>query len=179
MIKFILNRFMFETKICQCHKTKHFSPQMLWWQSGGDKIVHVPTVNDVSALYSSLYSLSVRLLSALRPSRFSEKIAEGQMKALAASLRYQLRQIFPRTSPCCPQDVYTQLPSHPWPSFASFIHFLCFSPPDTHRQTQTASIGRSPSHAFRSTASDLLVLPQICVTSPCRPSTQNRLCQLA
>ncbi len=73
----------------------------------------------------------------------------------------------------CPQDVYTQHRSHPWPGFASFI------PPDTHTHTQTACIGRSPSHALSSTASDLFVLPQICLTSPCRPSTQNRLCQLA
>lgn len=127
----------------------------------GTKIIHVPTVNDIFAIYSSLYSLSVHLLSALHPSRSSEKIAEGQMKALAASLRYQLRQIFPRTSPVA-RRMFTHS-SPPTLGLALPLSSTSFasSPPDTHRQTQTACIGRSPSHAFSSTASDLLALPQI------------------
>ncbi len=147
--------------------------QMLRWQSGGDK--NHPCSHCKWHLCYLLITVFSLCPSPLCPSSlqifwensWGPDEGFGCLSALPAKTNIS------QDESRCPQDVYTQLPSHPWPGFASFIHFLRFIPPDTHRQTQTACIGRSPSHAFSSTASDLLVLPQIWVTSPCRPSAQK------
>lgn len=88
---------------------------------------HIPTVNDIFAIYPSLYFVWMS-------PRFSEKIAEGQMKALAASLRYQLRQIFPRMSPVA-RRMFTCSSSAPLALLCLF-HPLHFDPlRHTHRYT--------------------------------------------
>lgn len=119
-----------------------FFGDIKWWGQNH------PRQKDMFPLYMmSLHctlSLSVQLLSALRPPRFSEKIAEGQMKALAASLRYQLRQIFPRMSPIA-RRMFT-CGSPPTLGLALPLSSTSFaSAPQTHtqihRRTQRACIG--------------------------------------
>lgn len=110
----------------------------------GTKNIHVPTVNDIFAIYSSLYSLSVHLLSTLRPSRSSEKIAEGQMKALAASLRYQLRQIFPRTSPVARRMFTRSTP----PTLGLALPLSSTSSPQTHTDKHKQRVSADHLHTL-------------------------------
>lgn len=117
-----------------------FSPNFWWHKVVGTKSSMFPcTVNDVSALYSSLYSLSL-CPSPLRPSSlqiFWEN-SWGPDEGFGCLFALPVKTNISQDESHCPQDVYTQLPFPPL-AWLCLFHPLPLLQPPRHTQTNTNS----------------------------------------